>query len=330
MFVQAKHYHRGRQRNGKPVTVRLLVLHAMQSGETLRTAEDVAHHFATTSREASAHECIDADSWVGCVHDEDTAWAAPGANADGWHGELAGMSEQTAAQWTDPYSRAVLALAAKRFALRCVKYAIPVRWLTTAQLQDGKSKGLTTHADVTKAKLGDGTHWDPGPNFPRRAFLLAVQAEVDALRGSPWTKRRLAAAAAAAGVAVVVLAGVTAIPDPAPKPAPKPTATASATLKPTPKSTPTPTPTPRATKPAPAKPAPMTRVLRYGSHGTDVHALQRRLGLARPTDYYGRATTRAVTDFQRKYHLSIDGIAGPQVYARLGLPYRPATRPAAR
>ena len=218
MFVQARNYTKGRSKR-----VRFVVIHSMESCEGKRTAEDVAAWFASRGApQASAHECIDADSVVGCVRDTDTAWAAPGANSDGVHLELAGMAEQSTAQWEDAYSRQVLALAAKRAAFYLRKYSLPVRWLTAAELRDGKSKGLTTHVDITNSGIGKGDHWDPGPHFPRDVFASMLAAEMAALGGQPWTRSYVGRVAAVLGVAAAIFAGVSAIPDP--KPAPRPPA----------------------------------------------------------------------------------------------------------
>lgn len=66
----------------------------------------------------------------------------------------------------------------------------------------------------------------------------------------------------------------------------------------------------------PAGPA----TVRRGQSGPAVRRLQRRLrahGFAsvRVTGFFGIATARAVRRFQRKHHLTIDGVAGPQTWA---------------
>lgn len=168
--VQAKHYHKGRIR-----PVRLVVVHDMEWPETVSTAEDCAHMFATMTRQASAHVCVDNNSAVRCVADSDTAWAAPGANADGLQLEMAGFARQTRAQWLDAYSTAMLGQAAKVVAAWCKKYAIPARRLTAAELKAGH-KGIIGHIDATKAY--GGSHTDPGPGFPWDVFLDMVRVEL--------------------------------------------------------------------------------------------------------------------------------------------------------
>ncbi len=169
-IIQAKYFYRGRKR-----PIRLIVVHAMQSGEKPDTAENVAHWFAAKdTRKASAHICVDNNSAVRCVADLDTAWGAKGANADGLHLEFAGMSEQSQKEWLDNYGVAMLDIGAAVTAEWCKKHNIPARWLTVAEVRDGKTKGLTDHDTISRAFPGTG-HWDPGPAFPRVFFLERVK-----------------------------------------------------------------------------------------------------------------------------------------------------------
>lgn len=75
-----------------------------------------------------------------------------------------------------------------------------------------------------------------------------------------------------------------------------------------------------STKPAP-KPRPkitLTRVLREGSHGDDVKAVQRIVG-AKVDGAFGPRTEHAVRTWQRKRGLAADGIVGPITARRMGL-----------
>ncbi|MGH2730708.1 MAG: peptidoglycan-binding domain-containing protein [Actinomycetota bacterium] len=69
-----------------------------------------------------------------------------------------------------------------------------------------------------------------------------------------------------------------------------------------------------------------TRVLRRGSHGRDVRALEVRIAgwFPRPVQKrlkidrrFGPRTRRAVTAFQRHYSLAVDGVAGPQTFGKI-------------
>jgi len=171
-FVQARNYTRGRS-----VPIDLLVIHTMESPEKPDTAESVAQWFAgPTAPQASAHYCIDSNSIVQCVRDEDVAWHAPGANHNGLGFEHAGRAAQSPADWSDAYSTKMLELSAQLVAEKCKRYGIPAVWLHPADLRAGK-RGITGHVDVSNAfKLSD--HQDPGPNFPVERYLTLVKQHV--------------------------------------------------------------------------------------------------------------------------------------------------------
>lgn len=153
--------------------VRLVVIHSMEAPEKGETAEATARYFATTVRPASAHLCIDNNSIVQCVHDNDIAAAAPGANTDGIHIELAGYARQTKAEWQDEYGTAMLKLAADAAAQYCLKYDIPVKHLSNDELRSGV-KGIVGHYQVS-AVYKKSTHTDPGDGFPWDDFIAQVE-----------------------------------------------------------------------------------------------------------------------------------------------------------
>lgn len=166
-FVQAKWFHTGRL---KPI--RLICVHCTVSPEMGTGAEAVAAYFARGDRRASAHRVVDNNSMVQCVRDEDTAFGAAGANSDGLHLELVGQPTQTKAQWLDAYSTAELKQAGPTIREWSTEFHVPLRWLTVAQVADGKTMGLCTHHDVSRAFPAVSTgHWDPGPDFPKADAL---------------------------------------------------------------------------------------------------------------------------------------------------------------
>ena len=81
----------------------------------------------------------------------------------------------------------------------------------------------------------------------------------------------------------------------------------------------TPTPKTKAT-PAPKHTAATasSRLLVYGLTGNDVKEVQARLGV-RADGIFGRATRRAVENFQSKHNLTQDGIVGPLTKKAMGL-----------
>lgn len=176
--IAAKNYRKGRLSS-----IRLIVIHDMEAPEGPLTAENVAKYFRDSGVVASAHICVDNDSAVRCVPDEDTAYAAPGANTDGLQLEIAGYMRQSRDEWLDAYSKAALGQAARATAAWCAKYGIPVRRLTRDELRAGV-RGITCHADVS-AVYKRSDHTDPGPGFPWDWFLAMVHEARNATTTAP-------------------------------------------------------------------------------------------------------------------------------------------------
>ena len=160
--------------NGRQID--LIVVHTMEMDEKGETAENCAHWFQNPVAKVSAHYCVDNNSIVQCVRDQDVAWAAPGANSDGIHIEHAGRAAQTGRDWSDPYSVAMLQRSAALAAELCKKHKIPASWLVAADLKAGR-RGITTHKAVTDA-FKRGTHWDPGAGFPFEKYVAMVKANL--------------------------------------------------------------------------------------------------------------------------------------------------------
>lgn len=162
---------------GKRV-IRGICIHDMEAPEKEKTAENVAKYFQSPQAGGSAHICIDSDSVVQCVWDNNIAHAAPGANHDMIHIELAGYAKQTREEWLDAYSVAMLTLAADVTAQYCLKYDIPVKHLSNEELKNGE-KGIVGHYQVT-AVYKKSTHTDPGKNFPWDFFVERVLGRLNA------------------------------------------------------------------------------------------------------------------------------------------------------
>jgi hypothetical protein len=187
-FVPAKFYTPVGSRQ-----IKWLVLHDMQAPNKGGTAAAVANYFATMdvprANGASAHECIDDGAVIGCVHEGDVAWAAPDANALGYHFEMTGYASQATNEWLDDYGHAMLQLAAQRVRSMADARQIPLVFRPAADLKAGLP-GITTHFECSKAFGGD--HWDPGPGFPIAYFISLVQGTPSAVPPSTPRPKGLA------------------------------------------------------------------------------------------------------------------------------------------
>lgn len=184
-FVQARNYTKAAR-----TSIDLIVIHDMEYPERPTAAEWCADFFAGPSApKASAHYCVDGDSIVQCVRDEDVAWHAPGANAKGIGIEHAGYAKQTAAEWADSYSAAMLEISAGLTAELCHKYGIPAVRPSVEELKAG-ARGIIGHKDATDAWSGGKGHYDPGPGFPWDRYLRRVRERLSLLELPPASSDR--------------------------------------------------------------------------------------------------------------------------------------------
>ena len=160
----------------RPVTdIKWVVLHSTEGG----TARSVAAYFTLPTSGGSAHLVVDDDACFRCLRNIDIPWGAPGANQKGFHIEQCGFARWSSAEWKR--HDMTLRRAAYKTALHANAFGIPLRWLTEAALRKGM-KGVTTHAECSKAFGGD--HTDPGAGYPKTLFMTYAKgylAEIQAV-----------------------------------------------------------------------------------------------------------------------------------------------------
>jgi N-acetyl-anhydromuramyl-L-alanine amidase AmpD len=176
-FIKAKNYYTGRS---KPVE--LIIIHTMEAPEKGTTAESVAKYFRDSGVKASAHYCIDNDSIVQCVWDNNTAWHCKNANSNSIGLEHAGYAAQTKKDWEDEFSLAMLDNSAQLCAYLCEKFNIPVQKAEFKSAGDPTvlKKGICGHVEVP----AHGSHWDPGPEFPWDKYLSMVNEYLNGKTGA--------------------------------------------------------------------------------------------------------------------------------------------------
>lgn len=157
-------------------TIDLLVVHTAECAEVSTAAENLqAWTAGPQASRASWHYAVDNDSVTQSVLEKDIAWHAGPVNAFSIGIEHAGRASQTAAEWADDYSRAVLENSAQLAAEICVRWSIPIARLTADDLKAGKRRGICGHVDVTNGLTGGKGHTDPGTSFPWDAWLARVR-----------------------------------------------------------------------------------------------------------------------------------------------------------
>ena len=191
--AQARYFHFGRVR--RP---RLGVIHVGITPKSDGAAEGMVNYAASPEASvASFHLAADRNSVSRGVNDWDTAWGAPGANADGLQLEQAGT-----VQGRDGFLDAYSAQMIREQSARVVadwhgRYALPLVHLSVAQVADRSSRGFCTHYDVTRAfpTLGDHTDPDDGavPGYPFDVLFAAAWQHpfgVPAVKHNPFDWRK--------------------------------------------------------------------------------------------------------------------------------------------
>jgi hypothetical protein len=148
------------------------VIHSTESP----SARSSARYFQDPSSGGSTQIVLGEDGCYRSVEDLRIPAGAPGANQDGLHVEVAGYAKWTREQWLQ---NAPVALEALPGVLRAWSdaYGIPLRHVDAAGLLRGE-RGVTTHADVTKAYSKGEGHWDPGSGFPLEDVLARARGSV--------------------------------------------------------------------------------------------------------------------------------------------------------
>lgn len=161
---------------------------AIHSAEGARTAANLGAYFWRDDIQASSHVGIDAAGALPFVPYSRSAWTIRGGNPISDNAELCGFARWTRDQWLSTGTvdgvvnpRGMLDNTAVWIAARCLANGIPMVKISAADVRAGR-RGVISHADYTEG-TGDGSHWDPGPNFPwdyvmaranTKGFLMAL------------------------------------------------------------------------------------------------------------------------------------------------------------
>lgn len=159
---------------GRIKPVNRIVIHTAECPIRVGAARNVASWLAgATAPNASAHFVVDPGTTVQCVSVHDTAWHAGPANGRSIGIEHVGYAKFTEAQWAEPDAKQMLERSAALIYVLCNEFSIEPRWLLDAEVADPEVSGILGHDQITRV-LKTGTHWDPGPHFPRAQLIEHV------------------------------------------------------------------------------------------------------------------------------------------------------------
>lgn len=148
----------------------------VHTAEGSRTAASLGAYFYDPGTQASSHVGIDANNTLQYVSYANAAWTLRNGNEESDNAEICGFANWTRNEWLSTSTvdgcanpRAMVRRAALWAKARCLVTGIPIRHLTPTQVGAGM-KGIIGHWDYTRG-TGDGTHTDPGANFPWDIFF---------------------------------------------------------------------------------------------------------------------------------------------------------------
>lgn len=151
---------------------------SIHTAEGATTVAGLAHYLDGAGVEASYHMLVDDNTIVRYLDDSVAAWAMLSGNPRSLQLCFTGFAAWTREQWLS-HSK-MLQLAAAQVASWSRLYNIPPRKLTPSQV-GADWWGICGHWDWTLGKH-DGTHTDPGINFPWDTFIALVNGGSDVLQ----------------------------------------------------------------------------------------------------------------------------------------------------
>lgn len=158
-------------------TIRWVALHTNESDNpAFETTDHRAENLARwmEGQQVSYHKVVDDDSVVNFVPDGVMSWSLRSGNSRSLNVCMIGRAAWSREEWLrhDQMLR-MTALIVKNW---CEAHGIPKRKLSASQVGANQS-GIIGHWDWTMGK-NDGTHTDPGAQFPWDVFMRYVLGDV--------------------------------------------------------------------------------------------------------------------------------------------------------
>lgn len=157
--------------SSRSTSVRLIVLHTTEGA---RTYKDLGNYFANRATAVSSHVGIDdtAGTIGEYVKRANKAWTQGNANSYSVAAEQCAFAAWSAAEWAKHPN--MLANTAAWIAEEAAYYGIPIVALTSAQAQDGRSRGVCQHVNLGAA---GGGHTDCGTSYPMSQVIAMAKGQ---------------------------------------------------------------------------------------------------------------------------------------------------------
>lgn len=167
-----------------------IVIHCTAGAEPSSpgAARSTVAYAKNTDRPSSFHYVGDAETELQYVYDSVVAYHAPPNQHSLGYELCCSLSNSGKGHWEERGHRKMVKRAARTCARLALAYDVPMRWRNGSQLRAGQ-QGFCGHSDVRDA-WGQTTHWDPGPYFPKLAFMTLVRGYAEAIE-SPEKDRGL-------------------------------------------------------------------------------------------------------------------------------------------
>lgn len=170
-FVQAPAH------GGRVSGPRLIVAHSLECDAKERLAFDLATGWVQHAG-VSPHTLSDPGETVGTCDTQTVGFhVGPNGNPISNGAEVTGRAAWSRDKWlAGPAARALdqQARALAEMGLAAGFAPGEYRWLSLAQVGDGRTRGFCYHYDVSRA-LGGTDHWDPGPGYPADVQMSRIR-----------------------------------------------------------------------------------------------------------------------------------------------------------
>lgn len=125
--------------------------------------------------EASINTFFGPDTTVRAVHTDCAAWHASWANSLSVGYEFTGYAALSRDQWLTQAGQDMLDRAGREIAADAAHYGIPIRWLSTAEVNQIAAGNTSIRGLATHRQIDPVNRTDPGDGFPYDILLASIR-----------------------------------------------------------------------------------------------------------------------------------------------------------